>query len=156
MTVNPVPEGYRSVIPYLIVDDAAAAIDFYVGVFGGTEVMRMEMDGRVAHAEIAIGDAHIMLADESPEQGYLSPKTVGGTASGVMVYLPEVDAVFARAIEKGAEEHRAVENQFYGDRSGTFNDPFGHRWTVSTHVEDVSPEEMDRRMAAMSPAAAGA
>jgi len=156
MAVNPIPEGYRAVIPYLIVDDAAAAIDFYVAVFDGTEVMRMPMDGRIGHAEIAIGDAHIMLSDESPEQGYLGPKTVGGTASGVMVYLPDVDAAWARAIERGAAEHRPVEDQFYGDRTGTFVDPFGHRWTVATHIEDVSHEEMERRMADLSHAAAGA
>lgn len=153
MSVNPVPEGYRSVIPYLVVDDAAAAIDFYVQVFGATEVMRMEMEGRIGHAELAIGDSHVMLADEHPEMGYRGPRAFGGSAVTIMVYLPDVDAVFARAIDAGATAERAVEDQFYGDRSGTFVDPFGHRWIVATHVEDVAPEEMERRMAEMEPQA---
>lgn len=155
MPVNPVPEGYRSVIPYLVVDNAAAAIDFYVDVFGATEVMRMEKDGVIGHAELAIGDSHIMLADEHPGMGYLSPKTIGGKGlgTGVMVYLPDVDAVFARATAAGGTAEREVENQFYGDRTGTFVDPFGHRWIVATHVEDVSPEEVERRMVAMEPQA---
>jgi PhnB protein len=151
MSVNPVPEGYRSVIPYLVVDGAAAAIDFYVEVFGATEVMRMEHEGRIGHAELAIGDSHVMLADEHPDMGYLGPRKVGGTASSIMVYLPDVDAAFGRAVEAGATAERPVEDQFYGDRSGTFLDPFGHRWIVSTHVEDVSPEEMEQRMAGMAP-----
>ncbi|MGK6356022.1 VOC family protein [Sphingomonas sp. DT-207] len=150
MSVNLVPEGYRSVIPYLVVDDAAAAIDFYVKVFGATEVMRMEKDGKIGHAELAIGDSHIMLADEHPEMGYRGPKAFGGSAITVMVYLPDVDAAFARAIDGGATAERPVEDQFYGDRSGTFVDPFGHRWNVATHVEDVTPEEMEQRMAAMA------
>lgn len=153
MSVNPVPEGYRSVIPYLVVDDAAAAIDFYVQVFGATEVMRMEMEGRIGHAELAIGDSHVMLADEHPEMGYRGPRAFGGSPVTIMVYLPDVDAVFARAIDAGATAERAVEDQFYGDRSGTFVDPFGHRWIVATHVEDVAPEEMERRMAEMEPQA---
>lgn len=150
MSVNPIPEGYRSVIPYLVVDDAAAAIDFYVKVFGATEVMRMEKDGKIGHAELAIGDSHVMLADEHPEMGYRGPKTFGGSAITVMVYLPDVDAAFARATDGGATVERPVEDQFYGDRSGTFVDPFGHRWNVSTHVEDVAPEEMEQRIAAIS------
>lgn len=155
MSVNPVPEGYRSVIPYLVVDDASAAIDFYVDVFGATEVMRMEKDGMIGHAELAIGDSHIMLADEHPGMGYLSPKTIGGKGigTGIMLYLPDVDAVFARATAAGGTAERAVEDQFYGDRSGTFVDPFGHRWIVATHVEDVAPEEIERRMAEMEPQA---
>ncbi|MGK6321046.1 VOC family protein [Sphingomonas sp. DT-204] len=148
--MNPVPEGYRSVIPYLIVDDAAAAIDFYVRVFGGEEVMRYAMGDKIGHAEIKIGDSHIMLADESPEMSYRGPKAIGGTPVSVMLYLREVDQVFARAIAAGATEERAVQDQFYGDRSGTLVDPFGHRWTVATHIEDVSPEEMERRMKSMS------
>lgn len=153
MSIHPVPEGYRSVIPYLVVDDAAAAIDFYINVFGATEVMRMEMEGRIGHAELAIGDSHVMLADEHPEMGYLSPKSVGGKGMGtaIMLYLPDVDAVFARAQAAGATAERDVQDQFYGDRSGTFVDPFGHRWIVATHIEDVAPEEMERRMAAMEP-----
>jgi PhnB protein len=150
MSVNPVPEGYRSVIPYLVVDNAAAAIDFYIDVLGANEVMRMEKDGKIGHAELAIGDSHIMLADEHPEMGYRGPTAFGGSAVTIMVYLPDVDAAFGRAIDAGATAERPVEDQFYGDRSGTFVDPFGHRWNVATHVEDVAPEEMDRRMAAMA------
>ena len=149
MSVNPVPEGYRSVIPYLVVNGAAAAIDFYATVFGAAEVMRMEHEGRIAHAEIAIGDSHIMLSDEHVEMGFRGPKAFGGSPISVMVYLPDVDAVFGRAVDRGATAERPVEDQFYGDRSGTFVDPFGHRWIVATHVEDVPPEEMERRMAAM-------
>ena len=153
MSVNPVPEGYRSVIPYLVVDDAAAAIDYYAEVFGATEVMRMDMDGRIGHAELAIGDSHIMLADEHPDMGYRGPRAFGGSAVTIMVYLPDVDSVFARATAKGGTAEREVQDQFYGDRSGTFVDPFGHRWIVATHVEDVTPEEIERRMAAMEPQA---
>jgi len=155
MGINPVPEGYRSVIPYLVVDNGAAAIDFYVEVFGAREVMRMEKDGGIGHAELAIGDSHIMLADEHPGMGYLSPKSIGGKGlgTGVMLYLPDVDAVFARAKAAGGTAEREVQDQFYGDRSGTFVDPFGHRWIVATHIEDVAPEEMERRMAAMEPQA---
>lgn len=153
MSVNPVPEGYRSVIPYLVVDDAAAAIDFYVAVFGATEVMRMEREGKIGHAELAIGDSHIMLADEHPEMGYRGPRAFGGSAVTIMVYLSDVDAVFDRATAAGGTAEREVQDQFYGDRSGTFVDPFGHRWIVATHVEDVSPEDIERRMAAMEPQA---
>jgi PhnB protein len=151
MGSNPVPDGYRSVIPYLVVDNAAAAIDFYMGVFGATEVVRMEKDGKIGHAELARGDSHIMLADEHPEMGYLSPRSIGGKGlgTGVMLYLPDVDAVFARATAAGGTAEREVQDQFYGDRSGTFVDPFGHRWIVATHVEEVAPEEMERRMAEM-------
>ena len=153
MSVNPVPEGYRSVIPYLVVDDAAAAIDFYVEAFGATEVMRMDKDGKIGHAELAIGDSHIMLADEHPDMGYRGPKAFGGSAVTIMVYLPDVDSVFARAKAAGGTAERDVQDQFYGDRSGTFVDPFGHRWIVAPHVEDVSPEDIERRMAAMEPQA---
>lgn len=155
MSVNPVPEGYSSVIPYLVVDDGAAAIDFYVEVLGATEVMRMDKEGKICHAELAIGDSHIMLSDEHPDMGYLSPKSIGGKGlgSGIMVYLPDVDAAFARATAAGGTAERQVEDQFYGDRSGTFVDPFGHRWIVATHIEDVAPEEMERRMAEMEPQA---
>jgi PhnB protein len=117
--------------------------------------MRMEKDGKIGHAELAIGDSHVMLADEHPEMGYFSPRSIGGKGlgTGVMLYLPDVDAVFARATAAGGTAERQVEDQFYGDRSGTFVDPFGHRWIVATHVEDVAPEEMERRMAAMEPQA---
>jgi len=152
MSVNPIPQGYHSVIPYLIVDGAAEAIDFYVKVFGGEEVMRMPMGDGIGHAEIKIGDSHIMLADEYPDMGYRSPEALGGTPVSIMVYLPDVDAVFAAAIAAGATEERAVQDQFYGDRTGTLVDPYGHRWTVATHVKDVSHEEMQRRMEAQAPA----
>ena len=147
--VNPIPEGYQRVTPYLIVDGAAAAIDFYTTVLGGTERMRMPApDDKVGHAEIAFGDSVVMLADEFPEIGALSPKTVGGTPVMLNLYVEDVDSVFRRAVEAGATELRAVEDKFYGDRSGDIEDPFGHRWSLASHVEDVSPEEMQRRMAA--------
>lgn len=159
MSVKPIPEGYHSVTPYLIVDDAAAALDFYARAFGAKELFRMPMPAlsgaeggdRIGHAEILIGDSHVMLADEFPDMGHRSPKAIGGTATSLMIYLPDVDAVFAQALAAGATQERAVENQFYGDRSGALVDPFGHKWMLATHVEDVSPEEMDRRMKAMPP-----
>lgn len=156
MTVNPVPEGYHSVTPYLVVDGAAEAIRFYTEAFGAKEVMRMPADDKIAHAEIRIGDSTIMLADEFPGQGHRGPKAYGGTSVSLMVYLPNVDTIFAQALAAGATEERAVADQFYGDRSGTLLDPFGHRWMISTHVEDVSPEEMQRRMAKASPETAEA
>ena len=149
MSVKPIPDGYRSVTPYLIVDAAADALDFYARAFGAKELFRMEMGGRIGHAEILIGDSHVMLADEHPEMGYLGPRTRGGPTGLLMIYLEDVDAAFKRAIDAGATETRAVQDQFYGDRSGTLTDPFGHQWTLATHVEDVPPDEMERRMAAM-------
>jgi PhnB protein len=146
MAVKSTPEGYHSVIPYLVMKDAAKAIDYYKKVFGATEVMRMPApDGRIGHAELRIGDSHIMLADEYPERGYLGPQSIGGTAVSLMVYLDNVDQVFKQAIAAGGKELQPVQDQFYGDRSGTLKDPFGHMWTVATHVEDVPPEEMERR-----------
>jgi len=148
--VQPIPEGYPRVIPYLCVDGASAAIDFYSTVFGAKERMRMGgPDGKIGHAEIEIGDAVIMLSDEYPDMGSVGPKTVGGTPVNVMVYVEDVDAAFARAIKGGAKELRAVADQFYGDRSGQFEDPFGHQWYIATHVEDVPPDEMERRAAEM-------
>lgn len=147
MSVNHKPEGYHSVTPYLIVDGAAEAIDFYTQAFGAEEIMRMEMGDRIGHAEIKIGDSHVMLADEHPEMELLGPEKRGGATASLMIYVEDADALFTRALEAGATEERPIEDQFYGDRSGTLVDPFGHRWTVSTHVEDVAPEEMDRRMA---------
>ncbi len=146
MAVNPVPDGYHSVTPYLFVDDAPAALEFYKKVFGADELMRMDMGGgRVGHAEFKIGDSRIMLASEFPEMMALSPKTVGGCPVSLLVYVANVDQVFAKAIAEGAEAIRPVENQFYGDRSGTLRDPSGHLWSVSTHIEDVEPEELERR-----------
>lgn len=149
-SVQPIPQGYPQVTPYLCVDGAAAAIDFYSTVFGTTERMRMPApEGRIGHAELQLGDSVIMLADEAPEIGVRSPRSIGGTPVTLSVYVDDVDAVFDRAVRAGAIPLRAVETQFYGDRSGQFEDPFGHRWSVASHVEDVSPDEMARRAAEM-------
>jgi PhnB protein len=146
--VNPIPDGYPRVIPYLSVAGAARAIDFYRDVFGAEERLRMGgPDGKVGHAELEIGDSVVMLADEYPGMSAPSPGTLGGTPVTLTVYVEDVDEVVARALEGGATEIRPVENQFYGDRSGIFEDPFGHRWNVATHVEDVTPAEMERRAA---------
>ena len=144
--VNPIPEGYPRVSPYLCVEDAARAIDFYTSVLGATEKMRMGgPDGKIGHAELALGDSVIMLADEHPDIGFLSPTRIGGTAVTLHTYVEDVDAVFEKALAAGAKALSPVENQFYGDRSGQFEDPFGHRWSVASHVEDIDPEEMARR-----------
>jgi PhnB protein len=154
MSVRPVPEGYTSITPYLIIDGAEQAIDYYTRVFGAKELMRFGgPDGAIGHAELQIGDSRIMLADEQPQMGYRSPKAANGTPVSLMLYVADVDRVFARAVAEGGRAHQDVKNQFYGDRSGTLIDPFGHVWTIATHVEDVSPEEMQRRMAAMTAAA---
>ena len=146
--VNPVPEGYPRVTPYLIVDDAAAAIDFYKSVLGATERMRMDGEGgKVGHAELELGESVIMLADEHPEMDALGPRSVGGTPVSLHVYVEDADRAFESAIDAGAKELRPVEDKFYGDRTGTFEDPFGHQWHVASHVEDVPPEEMSKRMA---------
>ena len=146
MPVKPIPEGYHSVTPYLIVKGGANAIEFYKKAFGATEIMRFEgPGGALGHAEIRIGNSPVMLADEYPDMGFRSPQTLGGAGVSLMVYVEQVDAVFQRAIAAVAKELRAVQNQFYGDRSGTLQDPFGHVWTISTHVEDIAREEMHRR-----------
>jgi PhnB protein len=146
MAIKPIPDGYHSITPYLIVNGAANAIDFYKHAFGAVELMRMPgPDGKLGHAEIRIGDSVIMLADEHPEMGYRSPKSLGGSAVSLVVYVERVDDVFGRAVAKGAKQLQPIKDQFYGDRSGTLQDPFGHTWTVATHVEDVPPEEMRRR-----------
>ena len=153
--VKPIPEGFHTVTPYLFVRTAALAIDYYKKVFGATEIMRMPgPDGRIMHAEIRIGDSIVMLAEENPAEGMMSPRTVGGYSTGVHVYVEDVDAVVKSAIENGAKGLRPVRNQFYGDRTGSVLDPFGHLWSIATHVEDVSPEEMGKRMKAVSQAAA--
>jgi PhnB protein len=147
--VKPIPEGYPRVTPYLIVDGASAAIDFYTSVLGATERMRMSApDDKVGHAELEIGDSVIMLADESPEMDARSPRTVGGTPVSLHVYVEDADGTFQRAVGAGATALQQVEDKFYGDRSGSFEDPFGHRWHVATHVEDVPPGEMEKRAAA--------
>lgn len=141
-----IPEGYHTATPYLIIDGASAAIDYYKKAFGAAEVCRMEMPGgKIGHAEIQIGDSHIMLADGCAEMGFRDPLALGGSPVSIMLYMEDVDAVFKRAIAAGATAVKPVQDQFYGDRSGTLKDPFGHVWTVSTHVEDVPPDEMERR-----------
>jgi PhnB protein len=152
--VKAIPDGYHNVTPYLFVRGAAAAIEFYKTVFGATEILRMPgPDGRIAHAEIKIGDSIVMLADENPGRGVMSPQTIGGYSAGMMVYIENVDAVVKKAIERGARALHPIKDQFYGDRSGSILDPFGHMWTIATHVEDVSEEELKKRMSAMSHAA---
>jgi len=147
MAVKPVPDGYHALTPYLILTGAARAIEFYKEVFGATETARFDdPSGRIGHAELRIGDSVLMLADEVPEMGFKSPQTLGGTPVLTMIYLPDVDACFARALGAGAQEIKPLRDEFYGDRTGTFVDPFGHLWTVATHVEDVTREEMQRRM----------
>jgi PhnB protein len=144
--VKPIPDGYPRLSPYLAVDNGAKAIDFYTKVFGGTERTRMPApEGKIGHAEIQIGDSVIMLADEVPDIGHLSPKSVGGTPVTLSVYVEDVDKVFAVALEEGAKTLSEIKDEFYGDRSGQFEDPFGHKWSVATHVEDVPPEEMAKR-----------
>ena len=146
--VKPIPDGYQQVTPYLTVDGASTAIDFYTEVLGATERMRMaDPGGKVGHAELTIGESVIMLSDEYADRGVVGPKTVGGTPVMISVYVEDVDAVYDRAVKAGAKALRPVENQFYGDRTGQFEDPFGHRWSVATHVEDVSPDEMAKRAA---------
>lgn len=149
--VNPVPRGYHTVTPYLIVDDAGKAIAFYEEAFGAKEVMRMEgPDGSIAHAEVMIGDSHVMLADEHPEIGAKGPGQFGGSPVMMHLYLDGVDEVVNRALAAGAELVRPVEDQFYGNRSGMVKDPFGHSWNVATQTEELGPEEMKRRAEAMA------
>jgi PhnB protein len=150
-SVKPIPDEYPQVTPYLIVDGANAAIEFYAEVFGTTERGRLPgPDGRIGHAELELGRSLIMLADEMPQMGILGPRSVGGSPVTISVYVEDVDAVYERAVKAGAKALRPVENQFYGDRSGQFEDPFGHRWSVATHIEDVPPDEMSRRAAEMA------
>ena len=154
--VSPIPQGYHSITPYLVVKGAAQAIEYYKKVFGATELVRMPgPNGTIGHAELKIGDSNIMLADENPSmgQGHASATTVGGSPVSLYLYMPDVDSVFKRATDAGAKILRPVENQFYGDRSGFIQDPFGHLWGLATHVEDVSPAEMKERMKKAMPAA---
>lgn len=149
-SVKPIPDGYPRVSPYLVVDGAAQAIDFYTQVLGASERMRMGgPDGKIGHAELEFGDSVVMLADEYPDMGYVGPKAVGGTPVTIGVYVEDVDKTFDAAVKAGAKALRPVEDQFYGDRSGQIEDPFGHRWSIQTHVEDVPPDEMQKRAAAM-------
>ena len=146
MAVQPIPAGYHTATIYLIVKGAAQALEFYKTAFGAVELMRMPgPNDTIGHAEIKIGDSPIMLADEFPEMGHKSPTTLGGTAVGIMLYVPDCDAMFAKAVSLGATIMKPLADQFYGDRSGSVIDPFGHQWTIATHIEDVSPAEMERR-----------
>jgi PhnB protein len=146
MATKAIPDGYTTATPYLIVKGAAAAIDFYKRAFGAQEIFRMNNpDGGVGHAEIKIGNSMIMLADEHPQMGHRGPRSLGGSAVSIMLYVPDADDVFERAVKSGAKAQRPMENQFYGDRSGALEDPFGHVWTIATHVEDVEPDEMKKR-----------
>ena len=146
--VDAIPDRYPRVMPYLHVAGAADAIAFYEKVFGATERLRMpDPSGKVGHAELQLGDSVIMLADEYPDMGIRGPSAYGGSPVTISVYVEDVDDVFERALEAGAKTTQEIENQFYGDRSGSFEDPWGHRWSVATHVEDVDPDEMQRRAA---------
>lgn len=152
MAVKPIPEGYHSVTPYLIIKGAALALDFYKKAFGATERMRLSGPGdQIGHAEMQIGDSVIMLADEFPQMGAKSPETIGGTPVGICLYVENADSLFRQALAAGGKEERPLQDQFYGDRSGTLIDPFGHKWTIATHIEDVTPEEIEKRMAAAIP-----
>ncbi len=154
--VSYIPKDYNSVTPYLIVKGAAKAIDYYKKVFGATETVRMNgPDGKVGHAELKIGNSHIMLADENPSMGagHTSADTVGGSPVSLYVYLPDVDDVVKRATTEGAKLLKPVQDQFYGDRSGFIQDPFGHLWSIATHIEDVSPKDMEERMKKVTQAA---
>jgi PhnB protein len=147
---KPIPDGYHGATPYLCCKDAAGAIAFYKKAFGATELMRLaEPTGRIGHAEVKIGGAVIMLSDEHPEIGVRSPQSLGGTPVGIHLYVEDVDALSNQAVAAGAKLVRPVADQFYGDRTGTLEDPFGHRWYVATHIEDVSSEELGKRYAAM-------
>jgi len=151
--VKAIPEGYHSLTPYLIVSDAAGALAWYTEVFGAQELFRFPMeDGRIGHAEMQLGTSKFMLADEFPDMGARGPITLGGSPVGLLLYVDKVDAVFEAALRSGATPIHPVENKFYGDRSGTVADPFGHQWTLSTHIEDLTPEEMKVREKAASTA----
>ena len=151
MGVKAIPDGYYSLTPYLVIKGAAEAIEFYKKAFGAVETVRMPgPGGRIMHAEVKIGNTMLMLSDENAERGYLSPTTRGGATSSVMLYTDDVDATFKKALAAGAKQQTAPEDMFWGDRMGNLTDPFGHNWAIATHKEDVSPEEMQKRMAAMA------
>jgi len=143
---NPIPDGYHSVTPYLVVDNAERALAFYRDAFGAEEKFRLPMGDRIGHAEMKIGDSFVMLADEFPEMGHMGPKARGGPTSSILLYVEDVDRAFRKALDAGASEDRPVTDQFWGDRMGTLTDPFGHQWSLATHVEDVPEEELAERM----------
>lgn len=146
MAVNYIPDGYHTVTAYLMVDDAAKALDFYQAAFGAEELFRMPMGDKIGHAEIMIGDTHLMLADEFPDMGALGPHKRGGATTSFMIYVPDADSAYDKAVKAGAKADRPLKDEFWGDRIGTVIDPFGHKWSLATHKEDVDPEEMQRRM----------
>lgn len=151
MSVKAKPDGYHSVTPYLIVNGADRALDFYKKAFGATEVMRMtQPDGKIGHAEIRIGDSVVMMADEFPERGIRSPESYGGSPISLLVYVDDVDSLFPQAIAEGGKELSPVRDQFYGDRSGILQDPFGHTWSIATHKEDLTPEQIQQRISGTS------
>ncbi len=150
MTVQPIPDGYHTATPYLIINGAADAIEFYKQAFDAAEVMRLPgPGGKLGHAEIQIGDSRIMLADEVPEMGFQGPKALGGSPVSICLYVEDVDSLFQQAVDAGGKQLRPVQDQFYGDRSGTLEDPFGHVWTIATHKEDLTQEEVEKRMQSM-------
>jgi PhnB protein len=155
MSVQAIPEGYHSVTPYLVIDGAESAIDWYARAFGGVETMRLPMGDKIGHAELRIGDSMVMLADEFPDIGILGPKSRGGPTSSLLLYVEDVDAAFTHAVAEGAAAERPPEDQFWGDRMGTLLDPFGHRWSIATHKEDLTEEETIRRMAEWTAQQAG-
>lgn len=150
MAINAIPEGYHSLTPYLIVNGATQALEFYKKAFGAEQTMEpmAAPGGKIGHAELRIGNSQLMLADEHPEMGFRGPKTIGGSPVSLLLYVKDVDRTVNDAVAAGAKLVRPIENQFYGDRSGMLEDPYGHTWTVATHIEDVSPEEMEKRMKA--------
>lgn len=150
MAVNYIPDGYHTVTAYLMVDDAAKALDFYREAFGAEELYRLPMGDKIGHAEIMIGDTHLMLADEFPDMDALGPNKRGGATASFMIYVPDADTAYDRAVKAGAKADRPLKNEFWGDRIGTVIDPFGHKWSLATHLEEVSPEEMQKRMAEWS------
>jgi PhnB protein len=155
MATQPIPEGYSTISPYLAVDDAAEAIAYYKKAFGAEETVRMDApDGRIGHAELKIGDSHVMLSDPFPDASTTPPKELGGTSASIFMYVDDVDAVVQKAVDAGATVTMEVDDQFWGDRFGSITDPFGHSWSIATHVEDLTPEEIEERgkaaMAAMS------
>jgi PhnB protein len=157
MATKPIPEGYNTVTPYLAVDDAAEAIEYYKEAFGAKESVRMlTPDGRIGHAELEIGDSHVMLSDPFPQASTKSPKELGGTSVNIMTYVEDTDAAYKQAIDAGATSLMEPDDMFWGDRFSLVQDPFGHSWTIATHVEDVSPEEMQKRSEEWAAQMAGA